>query len=370
MIRERKTLCVVSPCFNEEEVIEPFYRALKAVLGTLPHFRHRILFVDDGSSDETLPRLNALAGADPCVRVCSLSRNFGHQIALTAGLDAACGDAVLMMDSDLQHPPTLIPRMIELWQEGNDVVSAVRESTQDETFFKRLTSRGFYTILNRMSDTRIEPGAADFCLLSRRAHRALRQLPERHRFLRGMVSWIGFRRAFVSYTAAPRGGGKSKYTIGRMLALASNAVYSFSAKPLQASSRLGLFVTLCGAGYMAYIITRYFLFRDLLRGWGSVMCTLLILGGLQLFFIGLIGEYLARVFDEVKGRPLYLLKQKPLRRRLRSTADEASPAIPEREPKRSIYLEVASDALRASAGVEKRAAAASPVPSGETEQRG
>src|SRR5688572_21455610 len=247
----RPVLCVVSPCYNEAEVIGPFYRELKRVLQALPDLDHRILFVDDGSSDATLERLNDIAAEDPSVDVYALSRNFGHQIALTAGLDAARGDAVVMMDSDLQHPPELIPRMVELWREGNDVVSALRRRTADETFFKGLSSRGFYTLINLLSNTPIEPGAADFCLLSRRAHKGLRSLPERHRFLRGMVSWIGFRRALVPYDAASRHAGKSKYTLRRMLALASNAVVSFSAAPLQAASRIGLAVVGAGCVYFA-----------------------------------------------------------------------------------------------------------------------
>lgn len=309
----REVLSVVCPCFNEAEVVRPFYQKLKGTLDSLEGLRCRILFVDDGSGDDTLARLNEIAAEDPAVSVYSLSRNFGHQVALTAGLDAARGDAVVMMDSDLQHPPSLIPKMVELWRQGNDVVSAVRKCTADETWFKRLSSWAFYRLINWSSETPIYAGAADFCLLSRRAHKSLRQLPERHRFLRGMVSWIGFRRAFVEYEAPARAAGKSKYTLRRMLRLASNAVFSFSAAPLQSSARVGMLAIAAGLLYLVYVVGRYLLWHDLVPGWSSVVCCMVILGGLQLFFIGLIGEYLARIFEEVKRRPLYLLKQKPAR---------------------------------------------------------
>lgn len=315
--RPLRSLCVVCPCYNEAEVLPAFYESLKTTLESLPSVRYRILFIDDGSTDHTLADLNRLAAADPAVRVYSLSRNFGHQVALSAGLDAARGDAVIMMDTDLQHPPALIPALVEKWLAGADVVSAVRRTTADETIFKRLSSRGFYLLLNRMSDTPIYEGAADFCLLSRRAHKALRAMPERHRFLRGMVAWIGFERVFVEYDAPARAAGQSKYTLRRMLRLASNALFSFSAAPLQTASRMGLAAIVAGAAYLSYIFARYAIYRDLVPGWSSVVGSVVILGGLQLLFIGLIGEYVARVFDEVKGRPLYLFKQKPPRRRRR-----------------------------------------------------
>lgn len=311
----KQLLCVVCPCYNEAEVIGLFYDALKPVLSNLSGIDHRIIFVDDGSTDETLETLNALSKTDPCVQVCALSRNFGHQIALTAGLDAASGDAVIMMDSDLQHPPTLIPRMIELWREGNDVVSAVRTCTADAGFLKRVSSNGFYTIVNWLSDTPIVNGASDFCLLSRQAHEALQAMPERHRFLRGMVSWIGFCRALVPYAASARAAGHSKYHLRKMIALSLDAVFSFSATPIKLGTRIGALTGFLGFIYLCYALGRYWLVRDLVPGWGSLISVILILGGMQLTFIGLIGEYLARVFEEVKNRPRYLLRQQPVERR-------------------------------------------------------
>jgi glycosyltransferase involved in cell wall biosynthesis len=308
---ETQLLCVVAPCYNEEDAIEPFYQALKPVLLSQDGLRHQILFVDDGSQDKTLEILNALAARDPAVQVYSLSRNFGHQIALTAGLDAARGDAVILMDSDLQHPPALIPAMVRLWREGHDVVSAVRNATAGSDRFKRLSSAAFYWLINLLSDTRLVAGAADFCLLSRRAHRALRKLPERHRFLRGMVSWIGFKRTFVFFDAPERAAGRSKYTLGRMLKLAFNATFSFSVVPIRLAAQLGIFTVVLSLLYLVFILACYVLGWSLAPGWASIIFVVTFLGGVQLAFVGILGEYIARIFEEVKHRPLYLLKQKP-----------------------------------------------------------
>lgn len=307
----RRTLCVVTPCYNEAEVIDRFYDALKRVLISLPNLSHRILFVDDGSHDATLERLNTIAAMDSCVLVYSLSRNFGHQIALSAGIDAARGDAVVMMDSDLQHPPELIAEMVNLWRDGNDVVSAVRETTDQASLCKRLTSNGFYWIMSALSDTPIVTGAADFCLLSRQAHLALRRLPERHRFLRGMVSWIGFKRVLLPFEAPQRAAGHTKYTVLKMIRLAADATFSFSIAPVRLATRFG-FLSMClSLIYLAYILFRVVVFKDAVPGWASQIFVTIFLGGVQVAFIGVLGEYLARVFEEVKHRPMYLLKQKP-----------------------------------------------------------
>lgn len=304
-------LSVVVPCFNEQEVVEHAYRAIKDVLVSLTELDHEIIFVDDGSADDTLPRLNQLMARDPAVRVLSLSRNFGHQIALAAGLDAAVGDAVVMMDADLQHPPTLIPELVSHWRQGADVVSAIRQETAGETWFKRMTSRQFYRLLNALSSTKVPAGAADFCLLSRRVCVSLRGMPERHRFLRGLISWVGYPRAFVPYVAPPRTMGKTKYSFVKMLTLALDAVFSFSAEPLRLALRAGLAVVLAGFVYLAWTLGYGYLIDGLVPGYASLIGVALILGGCQLAFIGLIGQYLARVFEEVKGRPIYLLKQEP-----------------------------------------------------------
>jgi len=303
-------LAVIVPCYNEAEVVEGFYAELVPVLERLD-LAWRVCFVDDGSTDTTLERLNSLAHADHRVLVFSLSRNCGHQIALSAGLDVTIGSAVVMMDADLQHPPALIPEMVTLWRGGNDVVSAVREETEGATWFKRATAKTFYWLINRFGETPIVPGAADFCLLSARAHRAVCAMPERHRFLRGMVSWIGFKRAYLPFQAPRRRAGRSKYTTFKMLSLAVDALFSFSAAPMRMATRLGLALMVPGAVYFAYIVVRYVALDDFVRGWGSLICSLMIIGGIQLIFIGMVGEYLARIFEESKRRPLYFFKQTP-----------------------------------------------------------
>jgi dolichol-phosphate mannosyltransferase len=290
-------------------VIARFHDRLRTVLTSLPDLDYRMVYVDDGSSDRTLEELNSIAAGDARVHVYSLSRNFGHQTALSAGLDVARGDGILMMDSDLQHPPELIPEMVARWQQGFDVVSAVRQGNDGDSLAKRLSSRAFYSFINQLSDVPIVPGAADFCLLSRHAHQALCAMPERHRFLRGMVSWIGFRRTFVPFHAPARAAGHSKYTPRKQFRLALDAVFSFTAVPMKLAFRSGLVVAGLGLAFLVYILARFLFLGDLVPGWASLICTLLLLGGVQTVFIGLLGEYLARVFEETKGRPRYFFKQ-------------------------------------------------------------
>jgi len=299
----RRTLCAVSPCYNEAAGIRASHAELRRVLGTLPDLDQRIVLVDDGSADETLRVLNEIAAADPRVRVYSLSRNFGHQVALTAGCDVARGDVFVLMDSDLQHPPELIPAMVERWRAGADVVSAVRKRTADASFFKRVTARLFYGLINAVSETHVVPDAADFVLLSAKARAALVHMPERHRFLRGMVSWIGFRRELIEYVAPARQAGESSYTLRKMLGLATDAL--FSSAPVRLATRLGLGVVGLGILYLVYIVYSLVVHPErIVPGWTSLIGVVLILSGVQIVFIGVIGEYIARIFDEAKGRPL------------------------------------------------------------------
>ena len=301
---------IIVPCYNEAEIVERFWAELKDVLERLDQ-SWRVCFIDDGSTDATLEHLNQLAAADRRVSVYSLSRNFGHQVALSAGLDVTAGSTVVMMDADLQHPPALIPQMVALWREGYDVVSAVREDTEDATWFKTATAKTFYRLINRFGETPIVPGAADFCLLSVRAHQAICAMPERHRFLRGMVSWIGFNRTYLPFQAPRRTAGLSKYTTLKMVSLAVDALFSFSAAPMRMATRCGLVLLVPGVLYFLYILLRYVALDDFVRGWGSLIGTLMIIGGVQLIFIGMVGEYLARIFEESKRRPLYFFKQTP-----------------------------------------------------------
>jgi dolichol-phosphate mannosyltransferase len=318
----RAKIAVVAPCYNESAGIRQFYAELKQALAQCPDCDPQIIFVDDGSRDGTLAILDELAREDPHVRVLALSRNFGHQLALTAGLDAADGDAVVMMDADLQHPPALIPEMVARWRSGAEIVSAVRHSTRGASWLKAATSSLFYWLINLLSDTYIVPGAADFCLLSRRAHQALCQVRERHRFLRGIVSWIGYNRTFVSFEAPPRIAGKSSYSAARMIRLAMAAVISFSTVPLRLATRLGLVISAAGFLYLVYILAAWLWLERIEPGWTSTISVILILGGVQLVFLGVLGEYLAVVYEEVKRRPLYLLKEG------RRGAADARPAEP------------------------------------------
>lgn len=302
-------ICVVCPCYHEEQGIHAFYSQLKHVLtNDCPQVEHKIIFVDDGSRDTTLQRLQEIEAQDASVFVYSLARNKGHQIALSAGLDIASGDAVVVMDSDLQHPPELIPELIRQWRIGHDVVLAVREQTHGASLFKRLTSNGFYWVFNILSDVKLTPGAADFCLLSQRAHQTLCDMPEQRRFLRGMIAWMGFETARVFYTAPERFAGQSSYGVGRMLKLAMDATISFSTRPIRLATKAGALCVAAGLVYLTYITGRYMILGDLSPGWASILGTVIVMGGAQLLSIGLIGEYLAHIFQEVKGRPLYLFK--------------------------------------------------------------
>ncbi|MBT3293992.1 MAG: glycosyltransferase family 2 protein [Verrucomicrobia bacterium] len=305
------TVSIVVPCYNEEEVIGTFHQRLVSEISRISDVSFDILFVDDGSSDETLSALEAIEATDGRAKVYSLSRNFGHQAALTAGLSVATGNAVICMDADLQHPPSLIGRMIESWKAGCDIVWAVRKDTEGVSFVKTGSSRLFYRLINAISDTPIIPGAADFYLLGQAPLQALRSMPERHRFLRGMISWIGFRQEFIDYTAQSRNAGTSKYTYRKMIDLALDAVFSFSPRPIRLISKAGVVVAALGGAYLLYVIAMLFLSPRVVPGWASMVGVVCVLGGFQLIATGIIGEYLARVFEEAKGRPLYIFKRKP-----------------------------------------------------------
>ena len=303
-------LTIVSPCYNEAEVIQTFYEKLVDVVSQLKdEIDYEIILVDDGSTDATPEILKQIAADNPAFKAVILSRNFGHQIALSAGIDQADGDALIMMDSDLQHPVDLIPEMVASWKDGYDVVSMVRKETEGAGLFKNITSNGFYWLFNKLSSTYLPTGAADFCLLSRQVYLQLQNMRESHRFLRGLICWMGFNRKIISYTATAREAGESKYSLLKMLMLASNAIFSFSSKPLTLAIRVGTFLVASGVVYLAYILYNFVATNNLVAGWASLICTQLILNGFQLIFIGLIGEYISKVFEQVKGRPIYIIKE-------------------------------------------------------------
>ena len=298
-------LTVVVPAFNEQESIWPMYERLVAALE--PHLAGlEVLFVDDGSRDATWQRVSELAARDPRVRGIRFARNFGHQAALTAGVDAASGRAVVIIDADLQDPPEVIPDMIARWREGYEVVYGQREQREGETAFKKATAAAFYRLLRRITNVEIPVDTGDFRLMGPRAVAAFRSLPERNRFIRGLVSWIGFPQIAVRYRRHARQTGETKYPLRRMVRFALDGITSFSFLPLRLATWLGFAVSLLSFLYIAVVIVLKVLGINW-PGYTSMMASILFLGGVQLVMIGVLGEYVARIFDEVKRRPLYLV---------------------------------------------------------------
>ncbi|HUO73273.1 MAG TPA: glycosyltransferase family 2 protein [Solirubrobacteraceae bacterium] len=303
-VRNLRLLSVVAPVYNEEALIDEFYAR---VCSALEGLRFELVLVDDGSTDGSPAALDRLASTDPRVRVVFLSRNFGHQTALTAGLDHARGDAVVMLDADLQDPPELIIKMLDHWRAGCDVVYAVREQREGESRFKLSTARWFYRLFDKLAQVELQHNSGDFRLLDRRALDALLSMRERNRFLRGMTVWVGYTQAAVGYKRDPRYAGETKYTLSKMLRFSLDAISSFSHRPLQLATLLGFVIsTLAFIAIPVVIVLR--LSGSYLPGFGSITIAVLLLGGIQLIAIGIIGEYVGRIYDEVKGRPLYLVR--------------------------------------------------------------
>lgn len=298
---------IVIPVLNEAENIPLLLDQLNSATKKLP-YSFEFIFIDDGSKDSTYHILQSAQKKDARVKALSFSRNFGHQAALTAGLNYAQGSAVITMDGDLQHPPSLIPALLERWRSGNDIVFTIREETADESFLKKLTSRLFYRIINSFSDTQVQPFAADFRLLDRKVVDSLKTIEERDRFLRGLISWVGFSSAGVNYKADARIAGTSKYTTKKMIRLALDGIISFSAAPLHLVTYMGIIVSFFSFLYGAYSVYAYFFTDRTIPGWTSILVAVLFLGGAQLISIGVLGEYLIRVYNESKGRPLYIIK--------------------------------------------------------------
>jgi dolichol-phosphate mannosyltransferase len=307
-LRTLGLLSVVAPLHNECDVLPELHRRLSEALTALA-VDYELVLVDDGSTDRTGALLAELAGGDRRVRVVTLSRNFGHQAALTAGLDHARGDAVVTMDGDLQDPPEEIGRLLEQWQKGADVVYAVRSSRPGETRLKLSTARWFYRLFARVADLELQADAGDFRLLDRRALDALNSLRERSRFLRGMTVWVGFTQAAISYERDTRYAGETKYTLPRMIRLSFDAISSFSHAPLQVATVFGFIVS--AVAFLAIPVAIAFkIAGQFVPGVTTVLLAVLLLGGIQLITIGIIGEYVGRVFDEVKRRPLYVVSER------------------------------------------------------------
>jgi len=306
-----KTVTVVCPVYNEEAVIGLFYREVRAVLtGLANRYQARLLFVVDRSQDATLDILKHLAESDPDVMILALSSRFGHQMSLLAGIDYGDADAVIMMDSDLQHPPDLIPVMLQAYEQGYDIVYTLRQDTPEISWFKRTSSKLFYRIINRISDVPINESAADFRLISRRVAALFRtQIRERNLFLRGMIGWIGFKSIAVPFEVRKRPAGRSKYSIRRMIRFGTDGVVSFSKSPLQAAIGVGLVLALFGFGFAFITLVQYFLDKSLPPGWATLTILLSIFSGIQLTFMGIIGMYIGAIFDEVKARPHYIIEE-------------------------------------------------------------
>lgn len=302
----RPTLSLVIPVWNEEAVIPALYARIVSVMEQTGDSWEAIL-VNDGSRDRTLPLLLELHQRDPRIKVLNFSRNFGHQVAITAGADYAEGDAVIVMDADLQDPPEVVLRLIAKWREGYDVAYAVRVKRAGETWFKLWTASLFYRLIRSISDVDIPVDAGDFRLMDRRVVLAMRKLRERNRFMRGLSSWVGFKQVAVEYERAPRFAGETKYPLRKMLRLANNAITSFSHVPLQLATYTGF--TLAALSLLGILLTIILRLsgRDILTGQATTLVSVLLLGGIQLIFLGIIGEYLGRIYDEVKNRPLYIV---------------------------------------------------------------
>lgn len=309
--RRKPSVDLVIPLFNEAGLITNMHARICAAVDSIPYV-FSFIYVDDGSSDATETELNALAKTDKRVRVIPLSRNFGHQAALTAGLDASRADVVVTLDADGQHPPEMIGQMLDLISQGYDIVQGQRAAEGAELGrFKKWTSGLFYRLLNTISGTRVLPGAADFRAMSRRAVDALKAMPEYHRFLRGMVSWIGFKAAILPYHQEERAGGVSKYSLAKMFRLAMDALFSFSLAPLYIGLSMGGILLLLALAEMIYVLSFWVTGRTsaLAPGWSSLMFVILIVGGMLMVLLGFIGVYVGYIFQEVKRRPVYIVKK-------------------------------------------------------------
>ena len=302
-------LSIVIPCFNEEDVITSTVNLLRAFCATVKDVRVELIFVDDGSQDDTRARLKSFGTEDPRIRIIGFARNFGHQVAVTAGIDAARGDAVVLIDADLQDPPEVIHGMLTLWREGYDVVYGTRTDRPGESLFKRVTARLFYRVLSRLSDVPIPLDTGDFRLMDRRVADTLRAMPERDRFIRGMVSWVGFRQTALPYQRAERLAGESKYPLRRMLRFATDGILSFSTKPLQISIALGMFAAFLSVLGVLYALYMRLFTHIWVEGWTALMIAILFLGGTQLISVGILGEYIGRIYAEIKQRPLYIVQE-------------------------------------------------------------
>lgn len=299
---------IVVPVYNEEHVIGEMYGRLHAVMEGLGQ-PYEIIFVNDGSSDRTFPILSELCERDVNVRIIDFAKNFGHQTAITAGMDYAEGEAIVVIDADLQDPPEVIPLMVERWNEGYDVVYGKREERRGETLFKKLSASLFYRLMRRLTDVDIPVDTGDFRLIDRKVCNALKSVKERNRYIRGIISWLGFRQIGVDFRREKRFAGETKYPLRKMLTFAFDAITSFSFKPLKISSYLGFAMSLASFLYLMFVLYLKLFTGRTVAGWASSMVVNLFFNGVVLMMLGIAGEYIGRIYDETKGRPLYVVRQ-------------------------------------------------------------
>lgn len=302
-------ISIIIPCYNEEGNVHVLYEKLSSILKSCEISTYEILFVNDGSSDDSLMKIKELTAMDDAVKFIHFSRNFGHQNALRAGLDFAKGDAVISLDADLQHPPDLIPALISHWKAGNKVVFTKRKDTKDFTFFKRLTSKMFYRLVNYLSETKLEEGTADFRLLDRAVVEALKNFKEDNLFYRGIIPGLGFKQYGIEYNPHERFSGETKYTFSKMVRFALTGITSSSAKPLYFSIYLGAFLAICSFFYAMYAIYVSIFTTEAVAGWTSTIASILFIGGIQLMMLGIVGIYLGKLFSESKKRPNYIIEE-------------------------------------------------------------
>jgi len=307
-----KLISVVVPCYNEQEVFAESYKRLTDTLNQLDKtkYDYELIFVNDGSNDTTLQLINEAVSKDSKVKGLNFSRNFGHQIAITAGLDNCQGDAAVVIDADLQDPPIVILEMVKKWEEGYDVIFGKRDERAGESAFKLLTAKWFYRFINRLSDVDIPLDTGDFRLMDRNALNQFLSMRESYRFVRGMVAWIGFNQTYVSYDRESRFAGTTKYPFKKMLRLASDAILSFSNTPLKIATFVGFITSIAAFFGILYALYKRIFTVDYVEGWTLLMISILMIGGIILLVLGIIGEYVGRIYGEIKQRPLYIIKDK------------------------------------------------------------
>ena len=316
-----KRISIVVPVYNEEENIAHFARAVADVMERLP-YHYELLFIDDGSSDRSREILRTLGAQDAHIGSIFLARNYGHQLALTCGIDHADGDAVITMDGDMQHPPELLPQLIARWEEGFEIVQTVRLTTEGVSLFKRATSKYYYRLLNLLTDVEIQEGGSDFRLMDRKAVLALRRYREHARFIRGMVGALGFRRTTVDFVAQARYAGSSKFSLRRMISFALDGIFAYSIKPLRTALYAGIVSALLAVVLFLHVLVET-LRGETVPGWSTIVVCSLFFGGMQMMMLGVCGEYIARILQEVKNRPLYLVAcENPARTAAKERCDD------------------------------------------------